>query len=164
MAAALVPLQNITLGSTVTSVTFGSIPTSGFRDLRIVASIVYTGSGQGYSALRFNGDTGANYNRVQMNGNGSAAQSNAIANETVAYLHNSSNDTNPTQITVDIMDYSATDKHKLSLSRGNSASAQVSAIAGRWASTSAITSVTFLANLTGALPTGSTIALYGVVA
>jgi hypothetical protein len=61
------------------------------------------------------------------------------------------------------MDYSATDKHKTVLSRANNAANGVTAIAGRWASTSAITSIV-LTFQSSSLATGSTVALYGVSA
>jgi hypothetical protein len=63
---------------------------------------------------------------------------------------------------VHIMDYSATDKHKTVLSRANRASSGVDAIAGRWASTSAITSIKYFAS-GRTLDIGSTVALYGIV-
>jgi hypothetical protein len=65
-----------------------------------------------------------------------------------------------------IMDYSATDKHKTSLSRGNAlgqANVSVIAYASRWANTNAITSLTVLLE-SGSFLTGSTLSLYGVIA
>jgi hypothetical protein len=64
---------------------------------------------------------------------------------------------------IQIMDYSATDKHKTALSRSNNAGVVVSAHAGRWANTSAVTSINIEA--IGLLyQSGSTFSLYGVIA
>ncbi len=63
-----------------------------------------------------------------------------------------------------IMDYSATDKHKTVLVRvGNVGNSEVGANAGRWASTAAITSVRVAPN-DGTFSSGSTFNLYGIVA
>jgi hypothetical protein len=59
------------------------------------------------------------------------------------------------------MDYSVTDKQKTVLSRTNS-SFGTDITAGRWASTSAITSVTVYPS-SGDFEIGSTFALYGIV-
>lgn len=162
MAAALVPLQNITLGSNQTSIVFGSLPST-YKDLRIVVQGQLTASSN-YFKLNFNGDSGNNYNYVFMRGNGSATLSTAVSNDASIYQTPSSisADTN-TMITADVMDYSATDKHKSTLTRSHTDGVYVWAIAGRWANTSAITSVT-IAAFSGSLKAGSTFALYGVVA
>jgi hypothetical protein len=61
------------------------------------------------------------------------------------------------------MDYSATDKHKTVLVRSNAASTGVEAIAQRWASTAAITSILVFPS-TGSWAAGGTFSLYGIVA
>jgi hypothetical protein len=63
---------------------------------------------------------------------------------------------------IQFMDYAQTDKHKTVLMRTNRAGGGVSMIAGRWASTSAITSIV-LAPDGGTFNTGSTFYLYGIV-
>jgi hypothetical protein len=112
--------------------------------------------------LRFNGDSGANYSFVYMGGNGSAAASGAASGQTQvvldAYFWRSSEIS--TQIT-QIMDYSATDKHKTVLSRNNVAGGGVDAFANRWANTAAINSITVIAN---SFATGTTLSLYAVIA
>jgi len=67
--------------------------------------------------------------------------------------------------TVNIMDYSATDKHKTVLTRASTAASSVWAIAGRVATTSAITSVAFIGpdDASDQFLSGSTFALYGIV-
>jgi hypothetical protein len=61
------------------------------------------------------------------------------------------------------MDFSATDKHKTFLSRNGQAAGLVIATAGRWANTSAVTSMSVNIN-SGTFSTGHTFNLYGVIA
>jgi hypothetical protein len=157
------------LGTAVTSVSFSSIPAT-YRDLILVMEIDLTSTFDGFRtlSLRFNGDTGSNYNRVLMEGNGSSAISGSATNSTSLALagNNSRTDdaTNPTFI-IQLMDYSATDKHKTILSRKNQAARTTVAQASRWASTSAINEITV--DVTQPDPTnfavGSTFYLYGIV-
>lgn len=159
-------LANITLGSAASTITFSSIPAT-FRDLIIVGS--YTAAGNGGSTIRFNSDTGTNYNLVAMwSGNfgpGTVADTNSGG---IAWTRNYLDETsNRAAALAHIMDYSATDKHKAVLLRngsyygsGANDGGQVTS-AARWASTAAITtvSITCSANYVA----GSTFALYGIV-
>jgi hypothetical protein len=154
--ATYIALANTTVSSTTNSVTFSSIPAT-YRDLVVVTNPI----GDGYLSMQFNADTGNNYSYIAMFGSGSAAQSQTgtIGRVPMTYPLTGSYE-NPTFFY--IMDYSATDKHKTLLYRGNSAGAGVWAGASRWANTNAITSVkVFLDN--GNFSAGSTLALYGIV-
>jgi hypothetical protein len=159
MASAQVALATITLGSTASTVTFGSIPST-YRDLRIVFSGRMNAAEADLIGV-FNSDTGANYSRVFMFGNGSSAVSSSGSSETNAKLSYVAYQTE-TVHTIDIMDYSATDKHKTTLNRGNSPSIATYAWCNRWASTSAITSIA-LSGSTGVFASGSIFSLYGIV-
>lgn len=69
--------------------------------------------------------------------------------------------------TINIMDYSATDKHKTTLIRNGKQGGSndgVEAIAGRWANTAAITSLEIFSITGGGITfsAGSTFALYGI--
>jgi FAD/FMN-containing dehydrogenase len=66
-------------------------------------------------------------------------------------------------ITVQVMDYTATDKHKTALVRSNNAAFGVEAHAVRYASTSAVTSLLVFPS-SGNWAAGGTFSLYGVVA
>lgn len=168
MAAALVPLQNITLGSAQSSVTFASIPTTGYRDLRVVLMLRDNSQNVPYNQayMRVNADTGSNYPFVEMTGDGSSAgsYSNTFTNIGLQWSApaNSSAGTFST-VSVDFLDSNATDKHKSYLLRNDLAGQTTRAAAGRWASTSAITSL-LIYPYTGNFAAGSTFALYGVVA
>lgn len=159
MAAALVPLQNITLGSAQATVTFASIPAT-YRDLRIVVSCQAM-SGNGVMATQFNADTGSNYSYVGMY---TESGSNGSESGSTTYIKTSvSNVTSNEMFTIDVMDYSATNKHKTALLRPGNPATNLAAYAGRWANTAAVTSVKLYHTGTNQFGTGSTFALYGVV-
>jgi hypothetical protein len=150
-------LANITLGSSASSVTFSSIPAT-YRDLVLVVNTP-TLPFDSQLVLRFNGDTGSNYSRVYMEtifgGTGSAA-----GTDTFAYVGAYGPD--QANLIVNIMDYSATDKHKSFLARGNGSTA-AKATSLRWSNTAAITSILVkLESYSTNLPTGSTLNLFGI--
>lgn len=153
MPNALVPLASFTLTSNQSSVVFSGIPSNGFRDLRLVSTNVVTGNGD--ITFRFNGDNGANYSRVYMFGNGSGTSSGYNAESYWWYGLTSDAGAH----TLDIFDYSATDRHKTVLARGSIAGNGANATVGRWASTAAITSITI--NISAGA--GATFNLFGVI-
>tara|TARA_R110002126_G_scaffold27448_2_gene92150 strand:+ start:649 stop:1134 length:486 start_codon:yes stop_codon:yes gene_type:complete len=151
-------IDSVTLGSTAASVTFSGISATGKGDL-VLAVTASSASGGGFQ-VRINGDSGASYPYVQMFGNGSSAISNGSSSETG--LTGSYVRTYPVMQTYQIQDFAATDKHKAILSRNNAASNETRAVASRWASTSAVTSIsaTISANT---FDVGSTFFLYQLV-
>jgi hypothetical protein len=161
--ATWVALQNITLTGTQADITFSNIPAT-YRDLVLVCNSKQTATPAQDQSLQFNGDTGSNYNVVIMWGDGSTYDSDTFSNQTNMLIDFYASITTAfSNVTiVQIMDYSATDKHKTVLSRANRASSGVDAIAGRWASTDAITSIKYFAS-GRTLDIGSTVALYGIV-
>jgi hypothetical protein len=163
MPSAQIALATITLGSGQSSVTFSSIPAT-YRDLQVVVSFAMSGTGSA-SRLRFNGDTGANYSGVWMGGQGSSTASGtetgATGSRVIGYSVGPT--TGQQTFTLSVMDYSATDKHKSAVSRFSDAGGDVQATATRWASTSAITSVTIYDVLGQSFVTGSTFAIYGIL-
>jgi hypothetical protein len=151
------PLANVTLGSSAASVTFSSIPAT-YRDLIVVLN----GKTLADSLLiiAFNGDTTAsNYNRVDMRGDSGGAIS-VTGND--RYIANFAS-TDSSTVRLDIMDYSATDKHKTLLSRNTELGSRVRYWANRWANTAAITSVAVGPD-GGSFASGTTVNLYGVIA
>lgn len=162
MPSALVPLANITLGSATASVTFSSIVGT-YRDLMLVAQVGHTVASS--LRLRANSDSGANYSYVSMIGTGTSTASGGGGGITYYPLTEYGiQATTPivTSIT-HLMDYSATDKHKSLITRHSESGYQVSALACRWASTSAITSLVIFPG-SSTFVAGSTFALYGVSA
>jgi hypothetical protein len=160
------PLATVTLGSAAASVTFSSIPAT-YRDLILVMTVKSV-SGNGYPYLRLNADSGNNYSRVSMSGGSAGVRSNtdtgisfvSLSYDAFAITSDGFNST------TQFMDYSATDKHKTTLTRANQAAGGTTtadALANRWANTAAITSAQLLLS-SGDFATGSTFNLYGVIA
>ncbi len=151
------PLGTITLSASASEVIFSGIPASlngqSFRDLILVMAA--TGASGNDVNLFFNGDTNAsNYSSVRMFGLGSSTGSSTYNSAGSIY-------TSLTQTTWQIMDYSATDKHKSQLIRVDNAGNATTALARRWANTSAITSATVQAVGT-TFTSGSTFSLYAI--
>ncbi len=146
------------LATSAASITFSSIPST-YRDLVIV--VTATTSVNAQLRVRPNAQT-TNLTSVTAEGNGSTTASVTYTNIGEMSSHNNLGSDASVQI-IHFMDYAITDKHKTVLIRSNRASTGVSAIAGRWASTSAITSIV-LAPDGGNFNTGSTFYMYGLVA
>jgi hypothetical protein len=149
-------LASITLQEASASVTFSGIPQN-YRDLVLVVS--GTASAGQTANLYLNGDTtSSNYSRVFMLGTGSATSSEAAASAGCLSIS-----TTQSVAISNIIDYSATNKHKTILTRANATSDFVVAFANRWANTVAVTSVS-AQTATGTFSLGSTFNLYGRIA
>jgi hypothetical protein len=144
-------------GSPDAEVVFSSIPAT-YRDLILISDCTHASGSAIDIDLRFNSDTGSNYSRVIMFGDGSGTGSNS-ATETMLDVGFTNN--NKTAMVIQIMDYSATDKHKPVLARQSTAAFLVMATAWRWANTSAITTVSFFPN-GSSWAVGSTFSLFGI--
>lgn len=163
---AYIALANVTLGSSSTNITVSSI-SQGYRDLVLVINAAPTAQTQ--FRLQFNEDTNSNYFSVNMMGSGTSAstgsgQSNAF---TMPYAQ-SLVANNFFMSVINIMDYSATDKHKTALVRNTKIDTvngfgTTDATAYRWSNTSAINSLLIKTD-SGSIAAGSTLALYGVLA
>jgi hypothetical protein len=154
------PLATVTLASATSSVTFSSIPAT-YRDLILIINGKATADGSG-ARMTVNSDTGNNYNSVRMYGFSGSAGSDTASN--VGYLDITGlNTSEGYQAVVQIMDYSATDKHKTFLNRTqNSGITAVLSQVGRWANTAAVTSVrAYTGSDNWAI--GSTFNLYAVI-
>jgi hypothetical protein len=157
------PLATVTLGSSASSVTFSSIPAT-YRDLILITNGA-SNIADDFAYLRFNADTGSNYSWVQMGAVDASPFSSSTT--TTSWRTSTFRPSGSRSMTkIQIMDYSATDKHKTGLIRDDSqydSTLAVRAYASRWASTSAITSIQYLTTA-GNLNAGFTLSLYGVIA
>lgn len=153
-------LASNVLSSGASNIEFTSIPST-YRDLVIVMTV--TADSASFGRMRFNNDSGSNYNLVFARGDGANLQSVAISddNEHRLSIGSGYSSTEPSSHIIQIMDYSTTDKHKTHLLRWNLASAQVVMIAGRWANTSAITEIDIYPT-SGNFTSGSSFYLYGI--
>ena len=152
-------LDSTTLASSASSVTFSSI-SQDYRDLVLVVDGVAV-SGDTFLRPQMNGDTASNYSWMRMYGDGTTTSSSSLSAQTSAVI--GLLETVQSVCIANFMDYSATDKHKSGISRANAIGQQVGAYAQRYASTSAITSLTIICTGSGAAA-GSTFYLYGIKA
>lgn len=159
MTAKYTVLDSQVLATSAASVTFSSIP-GGYKDLVLIVET--KGLALIDIRLRLNGDTGANYSYVFAYGSGSSAASGSFSGDTKMSLDfiSYATATNAHLSETQIMDYSATNKHKSVLSRGNSG-AGTDMAAQRWASTAAVTSVNVFPS-SSSFAAGSTFRLLGV--
>jgi hypothetical protein len=153
-------INSITLAAASSSVTFGSIPQD-FRDLILVVNGNVTGSL--VTQLRFNSDSGNNYSFVSAAGNNnnspySTSGTTTFINAAPDFGTNAAFDQR-----YQIMDYSATDKHKTVLVRHGMSAQSPNMVAARWANTSAISALTFLSSA-NSYSIGTVISLYGIEA
>lgn len=147
------------LSANASSVTFSTIPST-YRDLIVVTSGLST-SAEASLRMRFNSDTGNNYNEVAAYNITGIGSSNISSFANLGIVPDSGGTQGRGSNIIQIIDYSTTDKHKPVLSRAGY-SAQVIMYAGRWANTSAITSIELYPSA-NQFASGSTFYLYGIV-
>jgi hypothetical protein len=147
----------------VSTITFNSIPSTfkhvQLRFLGIESSLAST------FRLRLNGDTGANYARHWMYGDGSSVSAGGSASTTVIDVGSKLGIlTEPCVGIIDILDYSSTTKNKTVRSfsgHDRNGAGEVGLYSGVWLNTDAVNSITFFASA-GNQNAGATIALYGI--
>ena len=152
-----VALATTTLASATGSITFSSIPAT-YRDLVLVVS--FQTSTDTSLFVRFNSDSGSNYSLVRMWGTGSSTASDSQT-QTYADMEAGTTSGQINTSILQIMDYSATDKHKTILYRSNQN--LVAAGAQRWANTSAINNISIDTSI-GTFNVGTTFSLFGIEA
>ena len=150
------------------SVTFSSIPAT-YRDLNLV--IAGSGEAAFLIYLRFNGDSGSSYFGVQMSGratNGAISYTSGVGEAQAYVLQNAAQSSTQLNMVANIMDYSATDKHKTMISKCSAVDnvgggQMVQTNVNRWANTNAITSILATAQLAD-FAEGTVLSLYGIEA
>ena len=158
--ATYIPLATITLSSSAASVNMASIPNT-YKDLILV--IDPKGLAGNWVQVEFNNDTSTVIPGVRALGDGSTTISQTQNNAFIdAGFFNSGAVGNTI---LQIMDYSATDKHKTVLNRWNnnagSGANYVAMAAFRYPVTTAISSIRVKSN-SGNLASGTTVNLYGI--
>ena len=156
-------IATTTLGSAAATITFSSI-SAAYTDLVIIAQMKNSGAGGDLLAY-FNSDTGTNYSRTILGGNGSttySARSSSATNARFNYSEPINSDGN-TIFKINIMDYSNTTTYKTAISRGDRGVTSTVAIVNLWRSTSAINNIQFFTDATN-FAAGSIITLYGIKA
>lgn len=157
-------LATITLQAARADVTFSGIPTT-YRDLILSVSGEPTAGGGGVFRIRVNGDSASNYSIITAEGSANGAQSGTLTTTqfNLSFHRSTVIDGFFNPHVIQFVDYGATDKHKTVLVRANAHSNGVIMTAGRWASTSAISSITVFPE-SGSWDIGSTFSLYGRIA
>lgn len=160
MAATYTPISSITLGTTVSSVTFTSVPQV-YTDLVLITS--GTSSGGAQMTLRINGAT-TNYSSTMLSGNGTSVDARSITG--LSYIQLGYHDyfsASQTNAITHIINYTNTTTFKTVLNRTNNGSLGVGLSTGLYRSTAAITTFDVLPlNSTWVL--GTTFNLYGILA
>lgn len=163
--------QTVGAGGTST-ITFSNIPQV-YKHLQIRAIIKDDRSGttSDNNFLRFNNDTGSNYNAHQLFGTGSATGSGGTGTDTSALYATIPGGSIGASIfglaIVDILDYASTNKYKVLRSLNgydSNGGGTIRFTSGLWMNTSAINRIDLLTN-TGATSTiqqYSSFALYGI--
>jgi hypothetical protein len=161
------PIANFTVVTPANSVTFSSIPQT-FTDLRVVCK-VKEASSYADARIRFNGDSGSNYNGRRFFVSGSTPGAGAFTNANGVWIgQNSNNNVDWSQMTTDIASYSSTTVWKTTLSetgtgRINNQTPQYFNFV--WQRTDAITSLSILIpDGTTNWAAGSKFAIYGIKA
>jgi hypothetical protein len=155
MATTYEPIGTTTTAG-VSSITFNSL--SGYTDL-ILVCIGYESAGA-YAVCRLNGDSGTNYSRTALRGNGSTATSARVSNETAWYVDLAAN---PNTSILHFMNYANATTYKTMIARWNDHTNVVAAQVNLWRNTAAITSIALTSSGGGATIVG-TYTLYGIKA
>jgi len=166
LPSTMTPIATTTLTTATATVTFSSIPQV-YTDLVVVAHVKGGNAGGAEVYLmQFNGDTGTNYSRTELYGNGTSAASTRASNNTSGRAGRISGSGSSEYVinTLNIMNYSNTTTYKTWLVRENEAASWTAADVGLWRSTAAITSIALFSNSSYNTAVGSTITLYGIKA
>ena len=164
------PIATTTLGSSISSYTFSSIPQT-YTDIVLIANYGSTIT-EDYLKIQFNSDTSTNYSATRVDGNGSSARSTQTSNQDAFWVDwDSSCENAITKVsTVQVMNYTNSTTFKTSLVRGNRATATsptytgVEAMAVLWRKTPEAINSLELFMSSGNILAGSTFSLYGIAA
>ena len=167
MAATYEIITTSVLTSTTATVTFSSIPAT-YTDLVLIMNPIANTAANSYPYLRFNSDSGTNYSRTFLRGNGTTTSGDFGQNENVGYLigGNVIQTSNIFNAIVHFNNYSNTTTHKNWLASTNSATGTnngVELTGGTWRSTSAINNIVLYCG-SNSFVSGSTFSLYGIKA
>ena len=158
------------LGSDTATVTFSSIPGTGYTDLVLVASCRSSlAAGNDDLYLQFNSDSSSAYSQRHIRGTGSGRFSGATSSQTSMYLLaiSAGSTTSDTFSSTEIYipNYANTTTNKsvsyTNLYENNATAAIIAAGAGLWGSTNAITQID-LFTPSSDFVTGSSFYLYGI--
>jgi len=158
------------LGSSAASVTFSGLGTSAAAykhlQIRVTGRSDRGANGDGFG-IRFNGDSGANYARHYLYGEGTGVFSGSNTAATFAGAINVTASTSPASVystgVVDVLDFANVSKYTTVRNFNGTPAAGyfVSLGSGLWLNTAAITDITLYC-ISGNMVTGSRFSLYGL--
>lgn len=163
-------IATTTIGGTAQStITFSSIPsTYKHLQIRIFARSNRAGDDDIF-IVRFNSDSGANYSRHFMLGNGSGTSAFGEANATWILADGCAGGNAAANLfgscVIDILDYDDTNKFKTLRGLGGidrNGAGYLTLVSGNWRNTAAITSVTITSYYSSSFVQYSSFALYGI--
>lgn len=156
-------IASTTVGTATSTVTFSSIPTT-YTDLVLVVNAIETTNRIDATIQVGNGsvDTGTNYSRTGLSGNGTSASSYRTTNETSFVIDAAGAANGAAFFTFNLMNYANTTTYKTGLARITAPADYARAVVHLWRSTAAINIMTITGNYT--FKTGSTFNLYGIAA
>jgi hypothetical protein len=154
MASTYEKIATTTITNGTSTITFSSIPST-YTDL-VLVHIGTSQAGAPGLDLRLNNDSGSNYSRTFLYGDGSSAVSGRTTSATA--FQPSSVYTEQTPIIFQINNYSNSTTYKTILSRTSASTGLVVANVGLYRSTTAINRI----DLTGMTWSGGTVTLYGI--
>lgn len=168
--AGFVPIATVTATGGESSLSFTSIP-QGYASLQIrgLTRLSYATTGNGYVGVRLNSDSGSNYARHELYGNGSNANAYGLASQTQCLYFPVPFDSNTASIRgtviMDLHDYASTTRNKTLRALAGSdlnGSGDIYLSSGLWANTAAVTTIEI--GVGAGWKAGTTFALYGVKA
>ena len=163
MPATYEQIATTTLSSATASITFNSIGST-YTDLRLVV-VSQSTSGGANNRVVINSDTGSNYSRTILRGDGTSATSVRGTNESVWVFGASGTSPNWTMFTLDLFSYAgSTNKTALAqIARDANGSGNVERTVALWRNTAAINSIKI--EVSGdTYATGTTATLFGIKA
>lgn len=154
------PIAGTTISTNQNDVTFSNVPGT-YTDLILIINSV-TATSTAYVTVTLNSDTGNNYSRTALYGDGTSAGSTRASNENVGYLAQAAYNTNTLKFNSihHFMNYSNTTTNKTILSRANHADLGTDAVVTLWRNTAAITTI----KINSSFGVNSTLYLYGIKA
>lgn len=160
-------IQSTTLSSTTGTISFTSIPST-FTDLRLRLFVPNSVTANPSVRLRFNNDSGTNYNRLLLAVNNNSIYTGNANAATDIHLAGEINisTTGPSQsFLIDIFSYASSSFKTLFIKENqdrNASNGGYDNIVGMWRSTAAISSLTLVCNGAGVFGVGTTATLFGI--
>lgn len=152
-------IQSYTFASAGGSITLNTLPTN-YTHLRIVNVRPAVSSSAGRTALRFNGDSGANYHYLQIGSTNTSTTSDTA--DSVTYALSGYNAGSNGMEMIDIHGYRSTNFNKSIYSHLGDTYPERGWLVSTWNNTAAITTIEVFC-LSGTFPAGTNITLYGMV-